>query len=159
MAKRVDENRCRQQFGRSTKAQLPQPHEGIKNGRGQESTPCAGQSLYTLQFHFPSHSNLYWVPNGRSLQNISTKLFYPLDFCWVGQERMPEETEGQEKKHYDICSFIYFPAGLYFPLNRAIVLCWSLPGCHSYRCLWTLLAKLLPTGPSGLEIVQISHQC
>lgn len=101
--------------GRFTQAQLLRPHEGIKNLRGQESSPCAGQSLCSLQFHTPPPlSNILCVINCWSLWNISTELFCPLDFGWVHPEGSTSKKEEDREKKNGICSFSYFSGGFYF---------------------------------------------
>lgn len=92
-AKRVDDDvpssrlaDTKEEEGRVIQALLFQPHEGIKNARGQVSTPCARQSLCSLKSHSPTQFNLLCVLNGWSLWDVPAELFYPLDFGWVHPE-------------------------------------------------------------------------
>lgn len=94
---------------------------------------------------------------GWSLRNTSTKLL-PSRSVELVQRGHQQETGSQEKKH-----LVFVPSAPSqqpcISLNRATVLWGSLPVCHSYRCLWILLAKLFPTGLSDLETVQVSQRC
>ena len=78
----------------------------IKNEKCQRSLLYAGQYFYALQSHCPYPSNMFYVPHGWSLWNVSSELYFPLNFGWVH----PEGNTSRKNEDRKINMVVFTPA-------------------------------------------------